>query len=209
MFENRFDAARQLVPKLIQYKSNPDAIVIAIPRGGLQLGSVLAHELKLPLDVIFTKKIGYPGNPEYAIGAASLSHALIAPDFANSPELQPYIQQQITQIRELLQRRSELYRAGKPSPDLANKTVIVVDDGVATGNTLIATLLLIKQENPQKIVVALPVGPIETIARLRQYADEISCLKTPVDFMSVGQFYEDFTQVDDQAAIRLLQEAQP
>lgn len=207
MFKDRFDAARQLVPHVEKYKNNSDAIILAVPRGGLELGSVLAKALHLPLDVILTKKIGYPGNPEYAIGAVSLDHRIITPDFANIPELQPYIAQETAKIRILLDKRNTEYRAGKPLLNVNNKIVIVVDDGVATGNTLLATLQLIKQEHPQKIILAIPVGPIASINKLRKEVDEVICLQIPENFMSVGQFYEHFEQVSDEAAIKLLHEA--
>lgn len=206
-FKDRFDAAHQLVPYLKNYAHNPDAIIIAIPRGGLQLGSVLAQELHLPLDIILTKKIGYPGNPEYAIGAVSLHHAIITQDFADIEGLRSYIEQQIFNIRRLLQERSVLYRGDQPPVNLKDKIVIVVDDGVATGNTLMATLLLIKQDKPQKIIVALPTAPPQAVERLRHEADDVICLASPERFLSVGQFYQNFEQVDDQEAIRLLHEA--
>ena len=207
MFKDRFDAAYQLVPYLKKYSSNPNAIILAIPRGGLQLGSVLAHELHLPLDIILTKKIGYPDNPEYAIGAVSLQHILVNKEFADQPELQEYITQQATRIRKLLHERSVQYRNNKPPLKLTDKIVIIVDDGVATGHTLMATLALIKQDNPQKIIVTLPVGPPTILEHLRQQADEVICLQAPKNFLSVSQFYEHFDQVDDQEAIQLLHKA--
>jgi putative phosphoribosyl transferase len=208
MFKDRFDAAYQLVPHLKEYANNPNAIIIAIPRGGIQLGSVLAHELHLPLDIIFTKKIGYPGNPEYAIGAVSLQHTFIRNEFAELPGLQSYVKQQSAIIRKHLEERSQLYRGDKQPPKFTDKIVIVVDDGVATGNTLRATLLLIRQDKPQKIIVALPVAPPATLATLRNEADDIICLMTPENFYGVSQFYTAFDQVDDSEAIRLLQKAQ-
>lgn len=207
MFENRFDAAHQLVPELKKYANNPDALVVAIPRGGLQLGSVLAKELHLPLDVIFTKKIGYPGQPEYAIGAVSLDHLFVRQDYLDDPQLSDYIKQQTPLIRKLLHERAAQYRGNKPPLDLKDKIVIVVDDGVATGNTLLATLALIKEAKAQKIVVALPVSPVETLERIREHADEVVCLQVPAFFLGVGQFYRNFEQVEDAEAIRLLQEA--
>ena len=207
MFKDRFDAAYQLVPYLKKYNNDHNAIVLAIPRGGLQLGSILAHELHLPLDIILTKKIGFPGNPEYAIGAASLQHIMVTKDFLDMPELRPYIAQQVAQIRKLLHKRSVEYRHNKPPLKLTNKIVIVVDDGVATGNTLMATLALIKQDKPQKIIVALPVAAPTALERLRQEVDEVICLQSPENFASVGQFYEHFDQVDDQEAIQLLHKA--
>ena len=154
MFQDRFDAAEQLVPLLEKYQSDPNALIVAIPRGGLELGNVLAKKLNLPLDVIFTKKIGLPTNPEYAIGAVSDKHIFIDSRFKNIPELQEYIEQQVAAIRTVIKERNTTYRAGMSPLELAGKTVIIVDDGVATGNTLLATIALIREYNPQKIVVA-------------------------------------------------------
>lgn len=206
MFKDRFDAAHQLAHYLKQYANNPQALILAIPRGGLELGYVLARELHLPLDIILTKKIGYPGNPEYAIGAVSLHHVYVDPEFTH-PEFAEYIVEQSVNIRALLQERAKLYYKDKKPRSLANKIVIVVDDGVATGSTLLATIELIRQENPHKIIIALPVAPREAFAKLQRAADEVVCLQVPELFFSVGQFYQKFNQVEDQEAIRLFHEA--
>jgi predicted phosphoribosyltransferase len=207
-FKDRFDAARQLADRLKEYNAQPNTIIIAIPRGGLELGSVLSQELHLPLDVVFTKKIGYPGNPEYAIGAVSPTQVFINEDYANNPLLQDHIAHEVASIRALLHERAAKYRGDTPACLLKNKTVIVTDDGVATGSTLRATLSLIKHENPAKIIVALPVCPPEALKMLQHHADEVICLLVPSVFFGVGQFYENFRQVDDQEAIDLLQKAQ-
>lgn len=206
MFEDRYDAAMQLVPKLKKYANQPNTIVLAVPRGGLQLGSVLARELHLPLDIILSKKIGYPGNPEYAIGAASLDSVIISPEFTG-PEFKDYIQQETNKIRTLLQTRAAVYRAGMPPQDFVGKTVIVVDDGVATGSTLRATLELLAHAKTHKIVVALPVAPPTALTKISAQADEVVCLVAPEVFFGVGQFYHNFAQVDDTEAIELLHEA--
>lgn len=206
-FKDRFDAARQLVPKLQHYADKPNTIIIAIPRGGLQLGSVLSHDLNLPLDIMLVKKIGYPGNSEYAIGAASLTHEVVNEEYAHNARFKEHIAQEIKSIRALLKERSELYRANRSACSLKDKTVIVVDDGVATGATLLASIELIKQEKPAKIVVALPVCPAGTLDILQQHVDEVVCLLVPRVFYGVGQFYEDFEQVDDKQAIYLLHKA--
>lgn len=207
MFIDRFDAARKLVPLLQNYRAQPNTIVLAIPRGGLELGNVLAKELQLPLDVIFTKKISLPDNPEYAIGAVSDAHVFVNEAFAEMPALQDYISQQVGEIRNVIQERTQNYRRNMPPLSLKDKTVIVVDDGVATGSTLLATIALIKEYQPKKIVVALPVAPVGTLEKIKQAADQVICYATPEPFYSVGQFYQNFTQVDDEQAIKLLQEA--
>ena len=195
------------MPLLKLYRDNPDTLVLAIPRGGVQLGYVLARELHLPLDVIFIKKIGYPNNPEYAIGAVSMKHIYISPDFIHEPWLSEYVKQQAEKIRHLLNERSKLYHGDKPPLSITGKTVIVVDDGIATGQTLLASLALIRAEHPKKIVVALPVAPERVIEHVRKAADEVICLTTPTVFLGVGQFYQNFEQVDDDEALRLFHEA--
>ncbi len=207
MFQTRYDAADQLLPLLEKYKNNPDAIIVAIPRGGLELGYVLAKKLCLPLDVIFTKKIGFPSNPEYAIGAASEKHIFLDSNFKNRPELQEYIAHEVATIRKIIKERNETYRKNMPPFSLQDKIVIIVDDGVATGNTLLITLALVKEYNPKKIVVALPVASKEALQKIKECADEVVCVEVPDVFYSVSQFYRNFEQVDDAQAIKLLRDA--
>lgn len=207
MFKDRYDAARQLVVFLEAYNNDSDTVILAIPRGGLELGYVLSRELNLILDVIFIKKIGYPGNSEYAIGAVSMDHVYISPEFMHEPWIKDYVEQQTIEIRQLLHERALLYRGGKPIVEITDKTVIIVDDGVATGHTLFASLELIKKEGPKKIILALPVASQKAIDILSKQVDEIVCLKIPDNFFGVAQFYQKFEQVDDQEAIRLLHEA--
>jgi putative phosphoribosyl transferase len=208
MFNDRFDAAEQLVLRLEKYKDNLDVVIVAIPRGGLELGYVLSHKLHAPLDVIFTKKIGYPGNPEYAIGAVGIEGELIDKRLLGiSDTFTAYLEHEIKRLRSLLRQRYKAYRGDLPPLDLRNKIVIVTDDGVATGKTLEITLDLIKKHEPQKIVVALPVAPSDAVALLKRKADEVVVLDVPELFFSVGQFYRNFEQVDDSQAIKLLHEA--
>lgn len=206
MFKDRFDAGYQLAQKLQQYKNNPDAIVLAIPRGALEIGSVLSRELDLPLDIVLTKKIGYPGNPEYAIGAVSLDNIILDKRVLEfSGALEAYIKQEVAAIRQLLQERSVAYHGNRAPLSLTDKTVIVTDDGIATGRTLEATLDLIKKQHPKKIIVAVPVASKEALQLIKKKADEVLCLIIPDFFMSVGQWYQKFDQVDDSQAIALLQ----
>lgn len=206
MFKDRFDAGHKLAEKLQKYKDNPQAVILAIPRGALEIGAVLSRELHLPLDVILTKKIGYPGNPEYAIGAMSLDTVIIdkrALEF--SGELESYLKKEILEIRELLQKRSEAYHQNREPISLENKIVIVTDDGIATGKTLEITIDLIKKKKPAKIVVAVPVASKEALQLIKKKVDEVICLEVPDIFMSVSQWYAHFDQVDDEQAIQLLQ----
>lgn len=207
MFEDRFDAGKKLTPLLSKFAHDPNAIILAIPRGAIEIGFVLAKNLHIPLDVIFTKKIGAPENPEFAIGAVSSKHVFITDEYKDIPALQPYIHEQTELIRDTIKERENRYRKGMAPFDIANKTVIIVDDGVATGNTLLATIALVKEYHPQKIVVALPVCSPEAYSKIAHQVDELICERIPHIFHSVGQFYQRFEQVDDLEAIKLLHEA--
>lgn len=204
LFKNRFDAAEQLAEKLQKYKGRKDVILLAIPRGALQIGNVLAKRLKLPLDIVLTKKIGHPFNPEMAIGAVSLESETIDPQFRDVSK--EYIKSEIRELRKKLKERSLKYRGRKPFPKLKGKVVILVDDGVAMGHTMSVAIDLVKKEKPKNIIVAIPVGSAEAVAMLKRKADEVICLSTPESFMAIGQFYQQFAQVEDEEAIKLLKE---
>lgn len=205
VFMDRFAAAKELAKKLQKYKHNKNAVILAIPRGGLQTGYALAKELNLKLDIILTKKIGYPGNEEYAIGSVSLKSIFINEkhkDISND-----YINSEIKKIRKTIKERYQKYLGDKKPTTLKDKIVIITDDGVATGSTILAAIDLVKQENPKRIIVAVPVGPADTIRLLKKKADEVICLLVPETFFAIGQFYQEFFQVEDEEAIRLLKEA--
>jgi putative phosphoribosyl transferase len=207
MFKDRFDAGHQLLEKLQDYKDDTNVIVLAIPRGGLEVGYIIARGLHAPLDIIFTKKIGHPENSEYAIGAVSLHHEVLDPNFAViSAELASHVQQEVVRLRKELIERYKRYECVRPGIELEGKTVIVTDDGVATGQTLEATLEVLRKSKPKKIVVALPVLPQEALQRLQAHADEVIYAHLPHLFLSVGQFYQNFEQVEDKQAIELLRE---
>ena len=205
MFRDRIDAGRQLSEKLMKFKEE-DVVVLAIPRGGLPLGAIVAKTLEAPLDVALTKKIGHPSNKEFAIGAVSLKDMVLTD---SKGVTQGYITEETKHIREkLLKRHDEYYKKRLPQ-NVKNKTVIIVDDGIATGNTLLATIELVSKQRPKKIIVAIPVAPNSAIKKLEntQKIDEVICLQVPYNFQAVGQFYEDFYQVSDQEAIQILEEA--
>lgn len=201
MFQDRTDAGQQLAFALKQYKRKKDTVVLALPRGGVVLGYAVANELHLPLDVILVKKIGHPTNTEFAIGAVSLTGRIID-EFAAVD--QKYIDKVTKENRELLRERYKMYYQDKLPIELGNKTVIVVDDGVATGNTLIAALELIRNDYPKQIIAAVPVGPPDTIKELENYCDKVVCLETYSPFYSIGLYYKDFTQVKDDEVKLLL-----
>lgn len=204
MFKNRIDAGIQLAEKLLRFK-NENIVVLAIPRGGLPIGSIVAKTLNAPLDVALTKKIGHPDHKEYAIGAVSLEDVTLT-NAHGVP--QDYIDREIVRIRKKLGQRYKQYYVNRRPQKLKDKTVIIVDDGVATGNTILATIELIAHQKPKKVIVAIPVAPSTVIRKFETIPDvtETICLRTPPDFQAVGQFYNVFGQVSDQRAIQLLEE---
>ena len=207
MFANREEAGRLLYKELLQYKDKKDAIVVTIPRGGLPIGHTLAKQLNLPLEIALSKKIGYPSNKEYAIGAVTLEDRFLSS--IASQVSKDYIELETIKIRQLLKKRfKQYYGTGKPIP-LKGKIVIIVDDGVATGNTLISCIQLIKKQHPEKIVVALPVASKSALKRIRELIliEDTICLEAPEDFRAVGQFYNEFNQVNDAEVIELLGKA--
>jgi predicted phosphoribosyltransferase len=208
MFKDRIDAAKKLLPYLIRFRNKKDVIILAIPRGALQIGNYLAKELNLPLDVALSKKIGYPGEEEFAIGAVSLTSASYDKDFVKKGEVsQKYIDDKIKELRKALQEKYRTYHGDKKPLSLKNKVVIIIDDGIATGRTMLATVELVKKEKPKKIIIAVPVGPTEAVEMLKPHVDEVICLDIESEFFAIGEFYEDFPQVEDEEAIRLLREA--
>ena len=205
MFHDRHDAAIRLARALEGYRGRPDAVVLAVPRGGLPIGGTLASELGLRLDVILAKKIGHPYNPEFAMGAVSLAGETIDAGLARREAISAeWIAGEVARIRERLRERSRLYqRDGKPLP-VAGKTVILTDDGAATGRTLLLAIALLRREGAAKIVVAIPVAPPDAVELLEREADEVVCLEIPSSFMAIGEFYGDFSQVSDEEAAAIL-----
>ncbi|MBT8210150.1 MAG: phosphoribosyltransferase [Eudoraea sp.] len=205
MYENRTDAGKQLAEQLRPFIGQ-DIVVLAIPRGGLPVGAEVAAVLNAPLDVVLTKKIGHPHHKEYAIGAVSMDGVILS-DTETIPE--DYIIEETARIREVLRaRHGQYYRNRNPLP-LKDKVVIIVDDGIATGNTLIATVQLVAKQKPSRIIVGIPVAPRSAVQRLEAMpeVDEVVCLATPLNFMAVGQFYLHFYQVSDKEAITILEGA--
>ena len=201
MFQNRLDAAVQLAEKLGEYK-NANAIVLAIPGGGVPIGKEVADELNIPLEIILSKKIGHPQNPEYAIGSVSELGIVLNYDLTNVS--MEYIQKEAARLQILLKEKFKLFMGNKKRADLKDKIVILVDDGIATGNTILATIKMIKNSSPKKIVVAVPVAPPATARKIAKEVNELICLLTPSDFYAVGQWYKDFTQVSDEDVLELL-----
>lgn len=200
IFKNRIEAATLLAQRLTEFKGHKNAVVVAVPRGGLPIGYILAKHLNLPLEVVLTKKIGHPLYKEFAIGAVTLTDRILTPDILNVSE--EYIEAETKRIRSVMQQRRDFYYGKKEPMGLKDKTVILVDDGVATGQTLISSIQFIEKQQPSQIIVALPVGLPSTINGLAimPYVKKTICLETPHDFRAVGQFYKDFDQVSDNEA---------
>lgn len=200
ILQDRKEAGLLLSEKLEKYEGS-DAIILAVPRGGVPIGYEIAKNLHLPMDIILSKKIGHPLNKEFAIGAVSLDSTIIN----NHPEIpKQYIEKEIKNIRESLQDKYNLYMGNRKPADVKGKTVIVVDDGIATGNTLLASIEMLRKKYPKKIIVAVPVLPYDTVAIFKEKTDEFVYLIASKDFRGVGGFYEDFDQVNDDEVIRML-----
>ncbi|MCX9012035.1 MAG: alpha/beta fold hydrolase [Candidatus Methanoperedens sp.] len=209
IFKDRKEAGAELALRLKDYKDKAGVMVLALPRGGVVTGYEIASYLNSPLDVLIIRKLGFPGQPELAIGAVSETGAVVLNEDIISAYgiTQDYIQGEISRQREIIEKRIELYRKGQRLPDLTGKTIILVDDGAATGATAKAAVLTLKAENIGKLIVALPVAPPGTAEELRRMADELICLETPYDFMAVGSYYRDFTQVTDEEVVEILERA--
>lgn len=209
MFRDRKDAGNQLAAKLKQYKDTKEVLVLALPRGGVVNGLEIARHLKAPLDVLIVRKIGFPGQPELAIGAVSETGTVVLNKSIISTYgvSEDYVQAETSRQKEEIARRVKLYRQGKGLSELEGKTIILVDDGVATGATMKAAIATLKKEKIQKLVVALPVSPPETAKELMEMVDEYICLETPWNFMAVGGYYKDFRQISDEEVVKMLQES--
>ena len=193
MFRDRKEAGFLLALKLKKYKDEP-GIVLAVPRGGVPVAYEVAKELGFPIEVILTKKIGHPMNKEYAIGAASLSGYFILPHENVSEQ---YIQQEVKSIRSRLKEMYQIFMGDREPENLEGKTVIIIDDGIATGNTLLGTVNLLRKSNPGKIIIGVPVASESAVQKLSKEVDEVVAVLIPEELYGVGAFYENFEQVSD------------
>lgn len=189
-----------LAERLKKYKGT-DAVILAVPRGGVPVAFAVAKELGLPVQLVLAKKIGHPLNKEYAIGAAGLTDYFVVPH-DNVPEA--YIRQEVAVIRTRLNEMQQQFMGGKEAIGLKGKQLIVIDDGIATGNTLLATVNLLRKMNPSELVIAVPVASASAVEKLSEVADEVVALLVPDEFYGVGAFYEDFSQVTDDEVKRYL-----
>ena len=205
MFRDREDAARQLAEKLKSRKLHKP-LVLAIPRGGVLTGAVLARELGAELDVVLSRKLRAPEQPELAIGAISEDGQIFLNHFAEEfrDTLDGYLAEERRHQLDEIARRKKLFRAAKPQASVAGRSVIVTDDGIATGATMIAALQTVKTRKPRELIVAVPVASPDRLAEVGRWCDDIVCLHAPDTFWAVGQFYEDFRQVEDEEVVDLL-----
>ncbi|MBI5003999.1 phosphoribosyl transferase [Candidatus Kaiserbacteria bacterium] len=203
-FYDRSEAGRLLAKKLGAYR-RADAVVLALPRGGVVLGYEVAQDLDLPLDIIAVRKIGHPNNPEFAVCAVD-EHGTLLCDEAGRASLDPdWLRQEVMREQKESQRRNKVYRQGKKPLSITGKTAIIVDDGVATGLTMRLAIMAVRSQKPKRIVVAVPVAPFEPVEQISEQADESVVLTPPEDFLgAVGTHYERFAQVSDDEVIRLL-----
>jgi putative phosphoribosyl transferase len=200
MFRDRVQAGLLLASKLRKYKNDP-GIVLAVPRGGVPVAYAVAKELGFPIEVILTKKIGHPFNKEYAIGAASLTDYFVLPHENVS---EAYIEKEIALIRRRLKEMYRIFMGDREPEKLEGKTVIIIDDGIATGNTLMGTINILRKSKPGKIVIAVPVASESAVKKLSKEVDEVIALLIPEEFHGVGSFYLDFEQVTDEEVVLYL-----
>jgi putative phosphoribosyl transferase len=208
-FPNRVEAGRQLAEKLAKYAGRDDVIVLGLPRGGVPVANEVAKRLRAPLDVFIVRKLGVPGFEELAVGAiASGGVRVLNEDVLRAlPNADEVIESITAKETAELERREQTYREGRPAPELRDRIVVLVDDGLATGATMRAAVKALRQRGAAKIVAAVPVGPPDTCHEIEQQADETVCLSTPEFFQAVGQYYEDFSQTTDDEVRELLARA--
>jgi putative phosphoribosyl transferase len=207
LFKNREEAGRKLADALKEFKGK-DVVVLGIPRGGVVVANEVAKALGAPLDVVVTRKIEAPGEPEYALGAVTQEGEVImdrqaAESLGASPA---YLDDQVRKKREEVKERMERLRGDKPYPKLEGRVVVIVDDGIATGSSVSAAVMSVKKRKPKEVVVAVPVAPADAVQMLTEEGARVVCLETPGPFLAIGEFYGDFDQVEDMEVKRILDE---
>jgi len=212
VLRDRLEAGRMLAARLKAYQNDPTGLILALPRGGVPVGYEISLALRLPLDVFIARKLGAPDNPEYAIGAVAETGSIhmnqqalrMMGGFSTASR---YFEEMVRTQREEIRRRQDLYRNGRPLPDLKDRTVLLVDDGIATGATFLASIEALRSLQVGRLIAALPVGPAETLNEIAKQVDKLIVLATPEPFYAVGNHYVDFRQVGDDEVVRYLTEA--
>jgi predicted phosphoribosyltransferase len=205
-FRDRVEAGQLLAQSLAEYRNRDDVLVLALPRGGVPVAREVAHALGVPFDVFVVRKLGVPGHEELAMGAiASGGVRLLNDDVVNALGISPAVIDSVARSEQLeLERREQLYRGNRVPLDLTTKTVILVDDGLATGSTMRAAVVAVRQQHPARVIVAAPVGARSTCAELCREADDVVCVRRPDPFVAVGLWYRDFTPTSDNEVRSLL-----
>ena len=209
-FRDRIEAGQLLAARLANYRDRTDVVVLALPRGGVPIADEVARALRVPYDVYVVRKLGVPGHEELAMGAIAPGGVrLVNRDVVDALGIPPAVIESAAITEQVeLDRRDRLYRGSRPALNLANVTVILVDDGLATGSTMRAAVMAVRQHQPARVVVAVPVGAPSTCSDLAREADEVVCLRTPDPFVAVGLWYRDFTPTSDRD-VQLLLESRP
>lgn len=208
-FKDRFDAGRQLAEALREYADQPDVIVLALPRGGVPVAYEVAKAVNVPMDLFLVRKLGVPGHEELAMGAIATGGVRVMnPDVVQHLNVSDATIETVTQREsEELRRREQAYRGDRPEPDAHDKIVILIDDGLATGASMYAAVIALRQQDPKKIVVAVPTAAPETCDQFSRLVNQVVCLVTPEPFFGVGAWYEDFSQTSDEEVRDLLHQS--
>ena len=203
-FKNREDAAIQLAGRLAAYRGQ-HPLVLGVPRGGMPMARIIADALEGDLDVVLVRKLRAPGQPELAIGAVDESGAVLKGRYSDTVEV-GYLREEVRTQREVLRKRRALYTRTHPAIDQAGRLVIIVDDGVATGSSMLAAIRSVRARRPRTVVVAIGVAPASSLGDLSAEADEVVCLQSPEDFYAVGQYFAEFPEVTDEMVVAALQQ---
>lgn len=206
-FRDRHQAGRVLAGRLEHYRGRPGLLVLALPRGGVAVGFEVAHALQAPLDVLVVRKLGFPGHEEYAMGAIASGGVRVMNPMPGATVSPDEVAAVVAREQDELVRRERLYRGDRPAVSVRGRTVIVVDDGLATGSTMRAAVLAIRQQHPAHLAVAVPVGAPDTCRQLMDEADEVVCAAMPQPLRAVGLWYQDFPQAGDDEVRDLLEES--